>query len=489
MSIPFRHTRVATAMAGVALSLCGGHALGSAFALAEQNVMGLGNAFAGSGATAEDANTLWFNPAGLGRLALTQVEVAAHAVRPSSKLNDNGSQAAALQPLGSTGGDAGDLALVPNLYGMTAITPTLRLGLGINAPFGLKTEYDNGWLGRYQALKSEIKTVNVNPAIGWRATDRFWLGAGLNYQHLKATLTNNVNYSAILASRGYPQLVAAGAISPAAAQQLSAATAGLDSFASITADDGAWGWNLGAMWSFNGDANNEVGASRLGLAYRSKIKYTLEGTVSFDNPAIPTLPGNFAPLTGTVRTVAGAINQAALFNGGVRADLEMPDTASLSYYHRLTERWELLGDVTWTGWSSIKAIRIVRTTGDELSTLVQNYKNTWRYSLGVNYNASEKLVLRGGVAFDQTPVNDTDRSARLPDSDRTWLALGARWKYTSAINFDVAGAYIFMKNAPINSVGSGTSANPPSAAANGLVKGDYDNSVWIVSAQMNYRFR
>jgi len=489
MSIPFRHTRIATAMAGVALAMGAGHALGSAFALAEQNVMGLGNAFAGSGATAEDANTLWFNPAGLGRLALTQFEVAAHAVRPSAKLNDNGSQPAAFQPLGGNGGDAGSLAVVPNLYGMTAITPTLRFGIGVNAPFGLKTEYDNGWLGRYQALKSEIKTVNVNPAIGWRATDRFWLGAGANYQHLEATLTNNVNYSAVLATRGIPQLVAAGAINQATAQALIGATAGLDSFVSTKADDGAWGWNVGAMWSFNGDANNDPGASRIGLAYRSKIKYTLDGTVSFDNPTIPTLPGALSPLTGTVRNLAGAINQAALFNGGVKADLEVPDTASLSYYHKLTDQWEVLGDVTWTGWSSIKEIRIVRTTGDELNTLRQNFKNTWRYSAGVNYNASEKLVLRAGVAFDQSPVNDTDRSARLPDNDRTWLALGTRWKYTSAINFDVAAAYIWVKNAPINSVGSGTAAIPPSALANGLVKGDFNASVWIVSAQMNYRFR
>ena len=116
--------------------------------------------------------------------------------------------------------------------------------------------------------------------------------------------------------------------------------------------------------------------------------------------------------------------------------------------------------------------------------LPENFKNTWRYSAGVNYNPNERVVLRAGVAFDQSPVNDTDRSARLPDNDRTWLALGMRYKYTSAINFDIAGAYLWVKDPSINNAGF-----PASVAANGLVKGDYRSNVWILSAQMNYRFR
>ena len=115
MSIPFGHTRLVTAMAGIAIAAAAGQASASAFALAEQNVMGLGNAFAGSGATAEDANTIWFNPAGLGRLSLTQFEIAVHVVKPSAKFSDTGSQAALGQPLGSNGGDAGDVAAIPNL--------------------------------------------------------------------------------------------------------------------------------------------------------------------------------------------------------------------------------------------------------------------------------------------------------------------------------------------------------------------------------------
>jgi long-chain fatty acid transport protein len=432
---------------------------------------------------AEDANTVWHNPAGLARLNLPQVETAIHMVIPSAKFQNANSQAAALQPLGGTGGDAGSAAFIPNLYGSIAVSDALHLGIGVNVPFGLKTEYNDGWLGRYQALKSEIKTININPAFGWKVTPNFWVGAGANFQHFEATLTNNVNYSGALA-QGYGQAAAGGLITPAQALALSGASAGLDTFAKITGDDSAWGWNVGAMLSFNGDANNDPGAGRIGLAYRSKLKYDVVGSVNFTNPAAPVLSGPLAPLQPVVSTVSNTINQTRLFNGGVSLDIEMPATASLSYYQKVNPQFDILADVSWTGWSVIKELRIRRADGSTLQVLPQNFDDTWRFAAGLNYYPDEKVVLRAGVAYDQSPVNNIDRSARLPDSDRTWLTVGARYKYSSALNFDVAAGYIFVKNGSINNSG-----NPPSIAANGLINGEYDNHVIIVSGQFNYRFR
>ena len=483
MNKTFRRTAVASAVSGIALALSAGQAFGSAFALAEQNVMGLGNAFAGAAATAEDANTVWHNPAGLARLNLPQVETAIHMVIPSAKFQNANSQAAALQPLGGTGGDAGSAAFVPNMYGSIAVSDALHLGIGVNVPFGLKTEYNDGWLGRYQALKSEIKTININPAFGWKVTPNFWVGAGANYQHFEATLTNNVNYSGALA-QGYGQAAAGGLITPAQALALSGASAGLDTFAKITGDDSAWGWNVGAMLSFNGDANNDPGAGRIGLAYRSKLKYDVVGSVNFTNPAAPVLSGPLAPLQPVVSTVSNTINQTRLFNGGVNLDIEMPATASLSYYQKVNQQFDILADVSWTGWSVIKELRIRRADGSTLQVLPQNFDDTWRFAAGLNYYPNDKVVLRAGVAYDQSPVNDIDRSARLPDSDRTWLTVGARYKYSSALNFDLAAGYIFVKNGSINNSGT-----PASVAANGLINGEYDNHVIIVSGQFNYRFR
>jgi long-chain fatty acid transport protein len=483
MNKAFRRTAVASAVSGIALALTAGQAQGSAFALAEQSVMGLGNAFAGSGATAEDANTVWWNPAGLARLNLPQVEGAVHMVIPSSKFKNGASEAAALQPLGGTGGDAGSAAFVPNLYGSIAVNDALHLGIGFNVPFGLKTEYNDGWLGRYQALKSEVKTININPAFGWKVTPQFWVGAGANFQHFEATLTNNVNYSGALA-QGYALAAAAGQITPAQAGALSVATMGLDTFAKVTGDDSAWGWNVGAMLSINGDANNDPGAARIGLAYRSKLKYDVVGTVNFTNPATPQLSGALAPFQPVVTTVSNTINQARLFNSGVSLDIEMPATASLSYYQKVNQQFDILADVQWTGWSVIKELRIKRADGTTLQVLPQNFDDTWRFAAGVNYYPNDKVVLRAGVAYDQSPVNNVDRSARLPDSDRTWLTIGGRYKYSSALNFDVAAGYIFIKNGSINNSGT-----PPSPPSNGIITGSYDNHVIIVSGLFNYRFR
>ncbi len=485
MTKPFRRTTIASAVSGVALALAAGQAFGSAFALAEQNSMGLGNAYAGAAATAEDANTIWHNPAGLARLNFPQGEAAINVIIPSAKFQNANSQAAALQPLGGTGGDAGSAAFVPNLYASMPINDRIHVGIGVNVPFGLKTEYDDGWLGRYQALKSEIKTININPAFSWKVTDQFWLGAGANYQHIDATLTNNLNYSGILATLGYPGAVAAGLITPAQAGALSVATAGLDTFVKITGDDAAWGWNVGAMFSFNGDANNDPGAGRIGVAYRSKIKYNVIGSINFTQPTPPTLTGPLAPLNPVVTAVTNQVNQNPLLtNGGVSLAIEMPDSASLSYYQKVNDKWDFLADVSWTGWSSIQQLKIVRSNGAPSSVLPENFKDTWRYSAGVNYYYDDKTVLRAGVAYDQSPVNNIDRSPRLPDSDRTWLTIGGRYKYNSALNFDVGAAYIFVKNGSINNSG-----NPPSIPSNGLINGSYDNHVVIVSAELNYRWK
>jgi long-chain fatty acid transport protein len=255
------------------------------------------------------------------------------------------------------------------------------------------------------------------------------------------------------------------------------------------------------MYNFNGDPNIDVGAARIGLAYRSKITYDVKGSVNLCNPVaagatpppgctpqtIPTLTGALAPLNPVVAGVSNNINTTRAYNGGVSVDLTMPDMASLSYFHKLSDRWDLLGDVTWTGWSSIPELKIVRTDGPAAgasTVLPENFKDTWRFSAGFNYQYNEKTVLRAGVAYDQSPVNDFDRSARLPDNDRTWLTVGGRFKYSTALNFDIGAAYIFVKDGSIDNSG-----NPASIDANGLINGHFNSNVIVVSAQANYRWK
>jgi len=466
----FRRTRLAAAVGAALLSLSAGHALGSAFALQEQNASGLGHAYAGGAAAAEDVSTIFFNPAGLVRLQTTQAVVAGNVICFSAKFRDDGSQPAAFQPLGGTGGEAGTCAAVPNLYVGIPFTDKWSFGLGINVPFGLKTEYDSDWLGRFQAVDSKIETINVNPVLSWEPTKNLTVGGGVNWQRLKATLTKHVNYAGAFA-QGVGGLVAAGQLPAVAAPVLIGSAFGLESDAHVSGNDSGWGWNVGALWQ----ANEQT---RFGVAYRSKIKYTVTGSVNFSNPTASSL----GPLPATLAPVGAAIVNGVngvLANGDVAIAIEMPDTANVSVFHQFNNKWDLMADLQYTGWSTIQELRIVRSTGSVLSVTPENFRDTWRASVGANYRYSDQWIFRGGLAYDQSPVRDAQRTPRLPDNDRTWVALGVQYKYSPSIAVDFAWAYIFVRDPSMNQ-------NDGSTPTNGLISGSYRSNVNIVGLQLTY---
>ncbi|MGH8186646.1 MAG: OmpP1/FadL family transporter, partial [Steroidobacteraceae bacterium] len=303
-----------------------------------------------------------------------------------------------------------------------------RLAVGIDAPFGLKLEYDDGWIGRFQALLSEIETMNFNPSVAWRVNDRISLGAGVSHQRLDAELTNAVNYSAVVA-QGVQQLVLLGQLPPAAAPAVIAANAGLEGHAQVRGDDDAWGFNVGLLFDLSE-------RTRVGLSYRSAIEYEVGGTVAFA-PAQATNP------VGVGIIAAASAPGAPLSNGNVSVDLELPDSAVLSLRHDFANKYALFADVGWTGWSSIQELRIVRDNGAVVSVTPERWKDAWRYALGASYEMSDQLTLRAGVAYDETPVPDETRTPRLPDADRTWVAIGARWQPSQAMTLDFGYAHLF----------------------------------------------
>lgn len=428
---------VASAMLAIS-----GTAAASGFALIEQSGSGLGNAFAGGAASAEDASTIFFNPAGMSRLNGKQIVVALHAINPSAKFSDTGSTAASLQTLGGNGGDAGSLALVPNAYFAMEVNPQTRVGLGINVPFGLQTEYDTTWIGRFQAIKSKIQTINLNPSVSYDVTDTVSLGAGLNYQHITGDLTSAVNYSAAaFAAGGGALLTAIGG-------------AGVEGVSTISGSDSAWGYNLGALFNVNPQ-------TRVGVAYRSKIKYNLSGTVSFSN-----VPGALAA-------------SPTLANGAVTLPITMPDSFSVSGLHQLDDKWDVMADATWTGWGVLQQLKIDRTTGANVLTVQENWKNTWRFSAGASYHYNEQWMARLGMAVDQTPVSDAYRTARIPDNDRTWLSVGGQYKPSRESALDFGYAHLFVKDSSIADM---------QFPGKGNLVGTYKNSVDILSVQYTYSF-
>ncbi len=416
-----RKTALSLAVAG---AFAGGasQAHASAFALIEQSASGLGSSFAGAAATAEDASTIFYNPAGMSLLpGGMQVSAGLALINLSAKFSDSGSTAApGPRPLGSNGGDAGGLATVPNVYFAMDVAPNWKVGVGVSVPFGLKTEYDADWIGRFQAIKSDISTLNINPSASYKINETVSFGFGLNYQSIDAEFTNAVNLGG-------------------------AAEANADVKAK---DSGSLGYNLGAMFQLAPD-------TRLGVSYRSPIKYHLTGTANFSSPAVP--------------------------SGNVSIDIKMPDTASIALQHRLNPGWTLLADVTRTGWSQIKNLTIVRDTGATLSNTPENFKDTWRVGVGAVHRLDDAWSIKMGFAYDQTPINDTDRTARLPDNNRLWLSVGGQYRLSKDGTLDFGLAHLFIKDAPINQ-------SQVATAGGGQLVGTYKGSVDILGAQFAYRF-
>jgi len=464
-----QRTQVASAIGALMLAIGSGEAFGAAFALQEQNGSGLGNAFAGGAAIAEDAGTIWANPAGMSRLGSTQFVSAVHLITPRIRFRNEGSLPAAGQSLGHEGGDAGSLNIVPNLYVSTPIGTRFAVGLGVGAPFGLVTEYGDGWIGRFQAAKSEIKTVNINPSVSWKVSDAVAIGVGINYQRIDAELTNSVNYSAGLAQAAQ-QAAARGLIPAALVPTIVGATPGLEARAQVDGEDGAFGWNVGVLVDLSPN-------TRLGASYRSSIEYDVSGNVSFGLPALPTLPAQLAPVVGQL---AAGVN-AQLADGGVKAEIELPDIANVSVFHKLNDRWDIMGDVQWTRWSTIKELRFMRANGTLLSVTPQNFDDAYRFSAGVNYRLDDRWMLRGGIAYDETPVNSTDRTPRLPDESRVWFSIGTQYKFSPHLKVDAGFTYIKSDKADIQQ-------NAGNTAANGLIQGHYDADVTILSGQITYSF-
>jgi long-chain fatty acid transport protein len=466
---------LAIALAAAMGAMAAGHAGASGFALIEQSGSGMGNAFAGGAAAAEDASTIFFNPAGLTRLTSPQVVLAVHAINIDEKFQNGNSQAALGQPLGGNGGQVGDLAWVPNLYLSMPVTPQIALGLGVNAPFGLKTEYESDWIGRFQAIKSDVKSINVQPTIAWKVSDAFSVGAGINWQKLDAEFTSAVNYTAVVA-QGLQAAAAGGLIKPSDIPGLVAANAGLAGSTRITGDDSDWGWNVGVLW-------NLAPQSRVGFQYRSSIKYEIKGDVSFNAPVVPPGPANPGGLISAI--IANVSNPGPppgqLSNGPVHLHLETPNSASVSIFHQLSPQIDLMGDVSWTGWSNIPELRFVRSNGSELGVTPEQWRDTWRYSAGANWHMDQQWMFRGGLAFDQSPVPDSTRTPRLPDNDRTWLALGVQYRFSPQAKFDFGYAHLFVKDADINQ-------NNGNQAAYGLINGKYNTSIDIFSLQLAYNF-
>ncbi len=421
--------------------LSAGSVSGAGFALIEQGVSGLGNAYAGGSAIAEDASTIFFNPAGMTRLPGHQIMAGAHYIIPYADFDNKGSTHVTGAPLsGGDDGNGADAKIIPNLYYSRKVSDRFSVGIGINTPFGLATTYSRDWVGRYHAVKSDLMSININPSVAYKVMDKMSVGVGFSAQYVDAELSSAVDFGTIGAAFGIPGLL----------PQRN------DGYFKLDGDSWGVGYNLGLLYEFSKN-------TRIGAAYRSRIEHTLEGDADFSH--VP------APLSASFRDT------------GAEADVTLPDSLSISFYHQLHPQWAVMADFTWTNWSLFDEL-VVKFDNDQApNRTVENWDDSYRYSLGVSYIPNRNWTLRIGTAYDTSAVSDKKyRTPRIPDGDRIWAALGAGYALSDMFGFDFGYAHLFINDPEIEKTATDDDR------LRGALRGSFSAHIDIISFQITMKF-
>lgn len=472
-----------TLMVAAALSAASLNANASGYRFGSQSVSAEGTA-ASNTAEAADASTIFANPAGLTRLEGTQFSGGITAVVPHSTYSDSGSKRFTGT---STGGVtslddyAPGVVAAPSLYLSKKLNDSWSVGVGTFVPYGAKLSYDYGWTGRYALTNIDLKSVTVNPSVGFKLDDRHSFGFGLDAEFMKAELGQGVDVPGSVLALSSPtpeaqarraallQAIVAKGGNPAALAAIK------DGHATMDGKDWGFGFNVGYLFNLTQD-------TRFGISYRSSIHHKLKGSAVWDFSGVTT--------DKVVNAVLQASSRKA--NSPALVDIKTPETLSVNMFSQIDDKLALMGDVTWSRHSRMEDLHIQFVgTGEGDEVIRQQWKNTVRASLGMNYKLNGNWLLRAGVAIDESPVdNATLRHPALPDSDRKQLSLGANWKLSNNSSIDLAYSFLKFDDA---STTYKNACSPLAAAGTCTGNGETTVGTWkthmsLVGLSYNYKF-
>lgn len=407
----FNQSLLATAML-----LAAGGANAAAFQLAEVSTSGLGRAYAGEAAIADNASVVATNPALMSLFKTAQFSTGG--VYVDSRINMNGDVAASITGTSVQTTKYGSASqrnvvpgdFVPNLYFVAPVNDKFALGAGMNVNFGLKSEYDDSYDAGVFGGKTDLSAINLNLSGAYRVTEGLSLGLGVNAVYAKAQIERNAGVIADSVKDGQAQ-TALKAVVPGTT--IPDYLTSKDKSVVSLQDRAAWGfgWNAGVMYQFNE-------GNRIGLAYHSKVDI------------------DFTDRTATSLGKKG-------IEAGKTGDLTLtlPDYLELSGFHQLTDKLAVHYSYKYTHWSRLTKLHASYEDGKKAFDKELQYSNNSRVALGASYNLDEKLTLRAGIAYDQA-ASRHQRSAAIPDTDRTWYSLGATYKFTPNLSVDLGYAYL-----------------------------------------------
>lgn len=436
-------TRISALAIGIAGILAFGQAHGAAFQLKENSAKGLGRAFAGSITAPDDASVVATNPAAMRQLDGMQLQADVSAISFSAKFDGSGHDALGRSLSGGNGGDAGTIAPVPAVYFAMPLGEKAHLGASLTVPFGFSTEYNRNWAGRYQGVKTELKTIDAGLSFSYDVNPYVSFGASVFYERLEVDLSNAIDFGAILAGSGVPGFLPTSA----------------DGFSRIEGSSNELGFTVGGLFSITEDTH-------FGISYRSRVKHDItNGTANF------TVPSNAASVLAVARPGWFTDTKG-------RATITLPESATVSLTHRINEKWSVMADVSRTAWGNFDQVTVEFASAQADNVLAFNYHDTTFSSIGADYRVSDTLTLRGGVAYDQTPTSAAYRDVRVPDASRKWLSLGLTWAPSEKTEYNLGYTHLFTSDPSVNL----------RSATGSTLAGTYNVSGDVLAASINYKF-
>jgi long-chain fatty acid transport protein len=413
---------------GLAFVLASSNVFAGGFALNEQSISGMGSGFAGRSSSAEDASTIYGNPAGMARLKREQVSVGAATLFAKSDISRTRSTFG-----GNEDGDMVSTTTMPMGYYVKPIDDHWAFGVGFYVPFGLITDYGSGFAGRYYANKSEVTTLTFQPTISYAFNEKVSIGFGPTINRISGEISGMV-----------PNPLSPGRN---------------DGKLKSTGDDTALGFNAGVLVQ-------ATDQTRVGLTYHSKVSYHLDAKTKVTD-------GIFSVLG-----VSGRSYDASL-------DVDTPESVDVSVTHQFNNDWTLYVGSTWTRWSRFKELTIENSglpplLSGQLGTISeeQNWHDTWAHAIGAAYQLNNQWVLRAGFSVDQSPANNTNRGPRIPTGDRKVLSVGAGWTPMENVTIDLAYSYLWEESVEVNDT----------SASRGAYSARYKNSASGLGTSVSYRF-
>ncbi len=397
--------------------------------LYEQAAPDMGLATAGRAALAQDASTAAGNPAGMTLLERDQIEGGLLGIFVTAKFDSDSTTYG-----GGDGGDAGSFVPAGSFSYVHGISPDLKLGVTMTSNFGLGVDYGDNWAGRYYVQEGELVTIGLNPNIGYRVND--WLSVGAGVSIVYSELTQEVAVNDLLSSP--------------------------DGKLKIDSDDVGLGYNLGLLVE-------ATKSTRLGLTYRSEIDIEFDDAVRSEN---------LSPALGLI--LDGVLGS----NRKIDMQLTIPQAVMFSVYQQLNNQWAIMGNLGWQEQSAFgkTGISLASASGSNSLTGDRNFNDTWHYALGAQYRFAPEWLLSMGVAYDESPVDDKDRTPDMPLDRQIRYASGIQYDLNEDVTIGTAYTFLDTGDAKIQLDGAD---NP----RRGELIGDYSsNYVHFLNVNVVYRF-